>query len=179
VNITDNADPMDVVVYRIAARTKHRLVCRTPVFKKGASDTENSIIVAGRSMIVENNYGYTGPASVTGGKLTAPGFARVDRNRNGRGCRLIWTNRSVVAPTVVSKLSLGNGLIYSYTKPAGPLDPTYWTALYNRTGKVVYKQLAGTGGFEYNNNYAGLALGRNRTAYLGVIGGIIAMRDGR
>ena len=109
----------------------------------------------------------------------APGLARVDLKRHGRGCRLVWTNRSVSAPTVVPKLSLANGLIYIYSKPAGPLDPWYWTALDFRTGKVVYKQLAGTGGFSYNNNYAGLALGRNRTVYLGVIGGIIAMRDGR
>jgi hypothetical protein len=192
VNITDNADPMDVVVYRTAARPtavvrRHghrrrvrlrRLVCRVPVFRKGSSDTENSIIAAGRSMIVENNYGYTGPTSVSGGLVTTPGFARVDLNRNARGCRLVWTNTSVAAPTVVSKLSLGNGLIYTYTKGSALLDPWYWTTLDFRTGKVVYEQLAGTGSFGYNNNYAGIALGRNRTAYLGVLGGIIAMRDG-
>jgi hypothetical protein len=192
VNITDNADPMDVVVYRTAVhptrvvRRHHRrrrvplsrLVCRVPVFAKGASDTENSLIGAGRSMIVENNYGYAGPLSVTGGKLTSPGFARVDLNRNGRGCHLVWTNHSVVAPTVVPKLSLATGLIYTYTKEPGLLDPWYWTALDFRTGHVVYKQLAGTGSLGYNNNYAGIALARNGTAYLGVLGGIIAMRDG-
>ena len=62
VNITDNADPMDVVVYRTRvrlARRLHRMVCKVPVFKKGASADENSLIVAGRSMIVENNYGYS------------------------------------------------------------------------------------------------------------------------
>jgi hypothetical protein len=177
VNITDNADPMDVVVYRTAVHARHRLVCRVPVFGKGASDTENSLIAAGRSMIVENNYGYTGATSVTGGKVTTPGFARVDLNRGGRGCHLVWTNRSVAAPTVVPKLSLANGLIYTYTKRSSVLDPWYWTALDFRTGKVVYKQLAGTGSLGYNNNYAGIALSRAHTAYLGVLGGIIAMRD--
>ena len=95
VNITDNADPMDIMVYRTAAHpyriVRHghhrrrqalpRQVCRVPVFSRGASDDENSIIVAGRAMIAENNYGYTDPGSITGGKLTAPGFVRVDINR--------------------------------------------------------------------------------------------------
>jgi hypothetical protein len=40
------------------------------------------------------------------------------------------------------------------------------------------QRLAGTG-TGFNNNYAGIALSPNGTAYLGVIGGIIAMRDGR
>jgi hypothetical protein len=193
VNITDNADPMDVVVYRTAVAPtrlvrrhgrRHRvpvsrLVCRVPVFARGAGDTENSLMVAGRSMIVENNYGYLGPNSITAGALTTPGFARVDINRNGRGCHLVWTNSTERAPTVVSKLSLANGLIYTYTKDAGALDPWYWTALDFRTGRVVFKQLAGTGSFLYNNNYAGLALSRRGTAYLGTLGGVIAMRDGR
>ena len=193
VNITDNADPMDVVVYRTALKptrvvVRHghrhrvklpRMLCRVPVFSKGASDTENSLIAAGRAMLVENNYGYTGPEAVTGGKLSAPGFARVDIDRNGRGCHLVWTNRSVVAPTVVPKLSLANGLVYTYTKGPGVLDPWYWTALDFRTGKLVYKQLSGTGSLGYNNNYAGIALARSGNEYLGVIGGIIAMRDGR
>ncbi len=76
VNITDNADPMDVVVYRTRvklARRLHRMVCRVPVFKKGASADENSLIVAGRSMLVENNYGYTGPSVTSGGGVTSPG----------------------------------------------------------------------------------------------------------
>jgi hypothetical protein len=90
----------------------------------------------------------------------------------------VWTNSTEHAPTVVSKLSMANGLIYTYTKDPGPLDPWYWTALDFRTGRTVFKQLAGTGSFLYNNNYAGLALSRRGTAYLGVLGGVIAMRDG-
>src|SRR5262249_50706375 len=51
--ITDNADPMNVVVYRTARRAR-RVVCQTPVFRHGAGATENSIIAAGRSLFVEN-----------------------------------------------------------------------------------------------------------------------------
>jgi hypothetical protein len=147
------------------------------VFGRGAGDTENSLIAAGRSIVVENNYGYTGPASVENGALTAPGFARVDINRTGRGCHRVWTNATDAAPTVVSKLSLANGLIYTYTKGPGRSDPWYWTTISFRTGRTVYRQLAGTG-LGYNNNYAGIALGPDGTEYVGTLGGIVSMRDG-
>ncbi len=51
----------------------------------GAGANENSLIGAGRSMIVENDYGYQSPASVEGGQVTTAGFARVDLNRAGTG----------------------------------------------------------------------------------------------
>jgi hypothetical protein len=191
VNITDNADPMDVVVYRIAPKPtrlvrRHgrlrrvrapRMVCHVPVFKRGSSDDENSVISAGRSMIVEDNYGYTAPTTTSVGALTAPGFARVDINRNGNGCHRVWTSYSERAPTVVSKLSLATGLIYSYTKAPGSSDPWYWTAIDFRTGRTVYKALAGTG-LGYNNNYAGISISPTGTEYLGALGGIMALRDG-
>jgi hypothetical protein len=178
VNITDNADPMDVVVYRTAARLRGvpRLVCRVPVFRRGASDTENSLIAVGRSMLVENNCGYTGPASVEAGGVTAVGFARVDINRSGRGCHRVWTNTTVSAPTVVPKLSIANGLVYTYAKGSGSSDPWYWTALDFRTGRTVYQALAGTG-LGYNNNYAGIALSRSGTEYLGTLAGIVSLHD--
>jgi hypothetical protein len=179
VAITDNADPMQVVVYRTAKRPRRpRTVCEVPVFRKGAGSTENSLIGAGRSLVVENNYGYDGPQSVLGGGSTVPGFTRVDINKRGTGCRTVWRNTTVSAPTVVPKLSLGTGLIYAYTKPAGDAtDPWYFTAIDFRTGKVVWKVLAGAGP-ALNNNYAGLSLSRDGTAYLGVIPGIVALRDG-
>jgi hypothetical protein len=41
----------------------------------------------------------------------------------------------------------------------------------------VWKQLAGTG-TGFNNHYAGLVIARrSRTAYLGALGGIVAIRD--
>ncbi len=188
VNITDNADPMDVVVYRTAAKPtrlvrRHgrlhrvhlpRLVCKVPIFSRGSSADENSLISAGRSMIAENNYGYNDPTSVQG-KVTAPGFVRVDINRNGRGCRRVWTNTTESAPTVVSKLSLANGLIYTYTTDAS--GDWYWTAIDFRTGKTVYKALAGTG-LGYNNNYSGISISPTGTAYVGALGGIMLFRDG-
>jgi outer membrane protein assembly factor BamB len=102
----------------------------------------------------------------------------VDVTAGGRSCRLVWTNPSVAAPTVVPKLSLTTGLVYAYTKTTAVTDPWYWTAIDFRTGKVVWRALAGSG-IGFNNNYAGITLGPDGTAYLGTLGGIIAMRDGR
>ena len=181
VAITDNADPMNVVVYRSANRLKknqHRVVCKVPVFKHGASATENSLMGTKRSLIVENNYGYQDPFGPNTGAVTEPGFARVDIDKDGKGCTKKWTNKDVRAPTVVPKLSTKTGLIYTYSRPEDPLNEGYfWTAIDYRTGKTAWSQYAGSG-LVFNNNYAGLALGPDGTAYLGVIGGIIALRDG-
>jgi hypothetical protein len=181
VAITDNADPMDVVVYRNVKRLhgKRRIVCKVPVFNKGASATENSLIGSGNSLLVENNYGYQDPFGPNSGAVTEPGFARVDINPGGRGCSKVWTNNDVRAPTVVPKLSAKTGLIYTYTRPPDPLGAQgyYWTAVDFRSGQTVWSRFAGAG-LLFNNNYAGLALGPNGTAYLGVIGGMISLRDG-
>ena len=100
-------------------RRRSRAVCAQPVFEKGASATDNSLIGAGRSLVVENNYGYTGPASTQNGKTTAPGLERVDLDADGTGCRSVWRSQER-APTVVPKLSAANGIVYTYTKDPRP-----------------------------------------------------------
>ena len=182
VAITDNADPMNVVVYRTRRRLRlhqQRVVCEVPVFNKGGSATENSLMGSGNSLIVENNYGYQDPFGPNSGAPTVPGFARVDVNPSGHGCSKVWTNTTSAAPTVVPKLSARTGLIYTYTRPPDPSGAQgyYWTAIDFRSGQTVWSRFAGAG-LLFNNNYAGLALGPNGTAYLGVIGGMISLRDG-
>ncbi len=175
VAITDNADPMDVVVYRRAAAVDGpREVCRVPVFDAGAGATENSLIASDRSLFVENNFGYEGLASVTG-RTTTPGFARVDVRADGSGCDVVWRNDTLAAPSVVPKLSRATGLIYTYTK-AADTDAWYWTALDAATGDVAWQALAGVGS-AFNNNYAGLAIGPDGAAYLGVLLGLVRLAD--
>jgi hypothetical protein len=182
VAITDNGEPrMRVLVYKRGKNVRgSRLICAEPVFGAHMASNENSLIATDRSIIVENNHGYTNPlVSTTGGRTTTPGIARVDLTGKG-GCRTAWTNESVSIPSLISKMSLANGLIYTYTKPEGPdanTDPWYFTAIDFHTGKVVYQQLAGTGVF-FNNHYAGAYLGPDGTLYVGVLGGVVAMRDG-
>jgi hypothetical protein len=176
VAITDNADPMDVVVYRRGPDVQgDRLVCSEPVFEPGASATDQSLIATNHSIVTENNYGYSVAATMFGG-VTEPGLTRVDV-RNGV-CSTVWTSDER-APSVVPKLSLANGLVYTYTKPkrADGRDAWYLTALDFRTGRTVYRRLAGTG-FGFNNNYAPVTLGPDGTAYVGVLGGVVAFNSG-
>jgi hypothetical protein len=178
VSITDNADPMDVVVYRRGRSVSgSRLVCSQPVFAKGASDTDQSLIGTDTSMVVENNYGYSGPSATQNGGTTAPGLSRVDINPGGNGCHTVWTSQER-APSVVPKLSLGNGLVYTYTKDPRPdkADAWYFTALSFRTGQTLWKRLGGEG-LGHNNNYAPIMIGPDSNMYLGVLGGLVMIRD--
>ncbi len=179
VAITDNANPMKVVVYRRAKRIggERRLVCEKPVFRRGASATDNSLIATRHSLVVENNFGYEGPTSTTQGGVTAPGIERVMVERDGKGCHTAWRSDEI-SPTVVPKLSLANGLVYAYTKNRDGDDPWYLTAIDFRTGETMFKQLAGFG-LGFNNNYAPITLGPDGTAYVGVLGGLVALRDTR
>jgi len=182
VAIADNADPMNVVVYRKRIRLRRRarrVVCEIPVFEKGRSATENSLIGSGRSLVVENNYGYRDPFGPQAGDITEAGLARVDVRRSGHGCRKRWTNRTVRAPSVVPKLSTATQLVYTYAQTLGPggSQTWSWVAISARTGGTVFTEEAGSG-LLANNNYAGIALGPDGTAYLGTIGGVRALRDG-
>ena len=179
-SITDNADPMQVVVLRRAKRVprgQRRLVCEHPVFEKGAGATENSIIATGTAMIIENNHGYSPPPTATSdGGTTTPGVERVDIRRGGKGCRTVWRS-SEISPSTVPKLSLATGLVYIYTKPPGLPDRWYVTAVDFRTGRTVWSRLIGTGVF-FNVHYAGLAISPSGVLYSGVLGGTIALADG-
>jgi hypothetical protein len=182
VAITDNAEPqMHVVVWRRAKEVQGgRLVCAEPVFLPGQSSNENSLVATDKSIVVENNFGYKNYKSTLHGQTTKPGLARIDINADGQGCHTVWTNMEESIPTVVTKMSLANGLIYTYTKPKGPAntDPWYFTAIDFATGQTVYKHLAGTGVL-YDNHYAPVFLGPDGTFYVGVLGGIVALRDGQ
>jgi hypothetical protein len=178
VAITDNADPINVVVYKRGRRdTEPEVLCRQPVFEKGASSTDQSLIATPDFIVVENNYGYTGPASTQNGKSTQPGLTRIDLHPSGRGCRVAWTSQER-APTVVPKVSAAAGLVYTYTKEPREdgTDAWYLTALDVRTGTTAFKALSGEG-LGHNNNYAPVTLGPDGTAYVGVLGGLVALRD--
>jgi hypothetical protein len=176
VAITDNADPMNIVVYKRAAQVDgDRVVCKIAVFSKGASDTDQSLIATPTSMVVSNNYGYSGPAATQQGKSTTPGLERVDLDAHG--CHKVW-HSSETSPSAVAKLSRANGLVYTYTKEARSdgEDAWYLTAIDFATGRTVFHALGGEG-LGYNNNYAPVTLGPDGAAYVGVLGGLVELRD--
>jgi hypothetical protein len=179
VAIGDNAEPrMNVVVMRRGAGAKERIVCRTPVFAAGQSATENTFISYGRSLIVENNAGYDLFTTMRGGKTSAPGIARIDVRADDSGCDLVWESREI-SQTTVPKLSTETGLVYLYTKlPNAPqgADAYYFTAIDFKSGRTVYRVLTGTG-VRYDNNWAAIALAPDGTAFIGVLNGLVRVRD--
>ncbi|RNL60513.1 hypothetical protein EFK50_19525 [Nocardioides marmoriginsengisoli] len=182
VAITDNADPrMNVIFYKRSGNPAEREICKVPVFGAGTSNTENSLVYAGsiggdHSVIVENNYGYAGIQSTLLGKTTSPGIAKVDLHDDGT-CSVAWTN-PLSAPTSVPKVSLGNGLLYAYTKAASNLldDSWYFTAFDVRTGATQWKQRTGNG-IQWNNHYAAIYLGPDGAAYMPAMTGLIRFKD--
>lgn len=196
VAINDNAAQMHIVVYRTAqtlAAKERRTVCQVPVFKPGAGATENSLLGYGRSLIVQNMYGYTRTVSTEGITSTPsePGVARVDIAPDGKSCHLVWTNTRAAADQDSLKMSTKTGLIYAVTRTydKNGLDVYYWTAIDYRTGKTVWRRMAGGvdaqgkeiqgTGWRYDSWVPGLFLGPNGTAYVGDNGGIMAIRDTR
>ena len=147
------------------------------MFEKGASATDQSLIAAGNSIVVENNYGYTGPAVGESGATTEPGLERVDVRGRPAAAR-VWRSRA---------RSRRRWCRSSRSRPASSTptpsrrattatDAWYFTALDFRTGAHGLQALAGTG-LGYNNNYAPVTLGPDGTAYVGVLGGLIRLAD--
>lgn len=179
VAIGDNAEPrMNVLVFRRDRTHAHRRVCATPVFAPGRSATENTFIGHGRSLVVENNAGYDIFTTMRGGRTSSPGVARVDVRADESGCDVVWESNEI-SQTTVPKLSTATGLVYLYTKrpdaPSG-VDAYYFTAIDFETGRTAYRVLTGTG-VRYDNHWAAITLAPDGTAYVGVLNGLIRVRD--
>jgi len=185
VAITDNADPMQVVVYRTTEADlppEKRVVCEVPVFENAAGGAlDNSLLGSRLSLIVENNYGYVYDMENMTVTESEPGFERIDIDPNGRGCTKVWVNDDVIS-TTSAKLSTRTGLIYTYSRKYDDQNQVwthYWTALDFRTGEVVWEKLAGTGHEKFEAFWPALYIGPNETLYVGVLGGLAAMRDAK
>jgi hypothetical protein len=175
VTIADNAPQMNVNVY---SRDDGRRTNQQPVFiKQGAQNAcENSLIALNYSIIIENNYGNLDVNSTDGTKMTTPGINQLYFDPDTGTSSVHWANDSIAVPSVVSQLSTGDGLIYTYAKDK---IGWFWAALDFETG-VVHKRsdpINAVG--EANNNwYAGLTIGPNGAAYLSVFGGLTVWRPG-
>lgn len=182
ITFADNADPRInlVVLQRGALKAgEQREICRVPVFADGASATDNSMIGWGRSIILENNAGYTSAFAQTDWRAVTGGVVRLDVRADNSGCDIVWTS-PLQAPSVVAKLSAGNGIAYFYSfDQTGRREPD-WSVigLDFRTGKQVLKVPTGQGQ-AYDNNWASLSISPDGSLYVGTRGGLVQVRAGR
>lgn len=179
VTVTDNADDrINLLVYRRGqAFEGERLVCSVPLFKEDHSVTDNSMVAFNRSIIIENNAGYTSAYQQQSWDDTAGGIMRIDVREDESGCDVIWHSPER-APSVVPKFSAETGLVYFYTFEVQDNGQVAWyfTALDYDTGETRFKILTGAGR-EFDNNWAPITLGPDGTAYVGTSKGLVAIWD--
>ncbi len=180
VALTDNADGrINLLVYRrLQAAEGKRLICKMPLFDKSGSAAENSPIGWGRSIIVENNFGYQNAITQSDWSKINGGITRIDIREDESGCDVIWHSREKV-PSVVAKLSAEAGLAYYYTFMPQVDGKIAWylTALDFWTGRTMFKIRTGVGS-GFDNNWSAMSLGPDGTAYVGLFKGLVAISDG-
>lgn len=185
VAITDNADEqVHVCIYD---RENGSIIAEVPVFTKGKSVSENSLIAHGRSFIVENNYSESGSGFLVTDPTSEPGVVRIDLNEDCTGASIAWESKEASC-TVVPKLSTENGLVYLYTREYDDAEDTdddgipankvawYLTAVDFETGETKFKIFTGIGR-NWNNSYGPITIGPNNTLYVGVFNGLISVKD--
>jgi len=179
VTFTDNADDRIAIIVAYTGDVpegRTRQICRVPVFKSGASATDNSMIAYDRSILLKNNHGYTNAqiqkdyTSVTGGVV------RVDVREDESGCDIIWDS-DLKVPSVVPKLSLGSGIAYFYSFNVLPNGDRLWSlvGLDFETGKEILRIPTGTG-IAFNNNWGSIAIAPNSDVYVGTREGLLRVR---
>ena len=180
VTITDNADGrINLVVYhRQQGHKGPRQVCAVPLFDDGHSVTDNSMVGFNRSILIENNAGYTSAYAQEDWDNAGGGIMRIDIRQDDSGCDVVWHSPEH-STSVVPKFSALNGLAYFYTfeKQDDGQIAWYLSALDYESGDTVFKVLTGTGS-AFDNNWAPLTLAPDGTAYVGTFRGLVAIWDG-
>lgn len=184
VAVTDNAEPRIHLLF--IQREDGQLVCSQPLFDEGKSGTDITVIgvehadQTGRSTghysaIIENNWGH----NLFPIARPQPGISRIDLVPQGDGsyhCSKVWTSQE--RNIGVFKMSLSNGLIYTYFRDDS-LFPQHWyfSALDFWSGETVFKALAGSG-LGYNNWAGALFLHPDGDiAYSTTIFGLVMLQD--
>jgi hypothetical protein len=176
--MTDNADEqINLLVYRRQVEfAGERLICSVPLFTPGNSANENSPIVHGNSILVQN--WYNAPKMIIGNhRQMAAGLWRIDVREDESGCDVVWENTEISAPGTM-KLSTETGLIYGAMMNKDIFDAKAWyAALVDfETGETVNKILLGTGMLK-DILYIPVYFGPDGTFYQPVLNGYISIRD--
>lgn len=177
---TDNADDKIAI---IVAHTEGvpegqtRQICRVPVFKSKGSATDNSMVAYDRSVILENNHGFTNALQHKDYSSVTGGVVRVEVREDESGCDIVWES-DLKVPSVVPKMSLGNGIVYFYSFNLLENGDRLWAlvGLDFETGKEVVRIPTGTG-VAFNNNWASIAIAPNGDTYVGTREGFLKIEN--
>lgn len=185
VTIADDGDPhTNIMVYKRKEFIEgERVVDKVPLFEISKSATENSVLVYGNAMIVQNDFGHDFKGNA---HETSPGVMRIDVREDRSACDVIWYNKEFVSLSL-PRLSTSTGLLYFYTfrkqKPSDFFGGWYLTALNFSTGEELWSQLIspGTGKIidPLTSVTAPVVLGENGAAYVGIRTGIVMAIDSK
>jgi len=190
VAITDNAEQMNVVVYRTAPDKElgpgqQRIVCTVPVFDfegGGIGANWNSLVGSRNSIVIQNTTDYHWDwANYDDAHLetpSLPGIERIDIDPDGMGCTKVWVNMEVAGAMTV-ELSTKTGLIYTQDRKFDAENNVYvyyFVAIDFRTGEVVWEKLMGTGD-QFDSIGMPIIIGPNKALYGPLQGGISMLKD--
>lgn len=173
ITFADNADGrINVVVLR---RTDGSAVCKLPVFAEGASATDNSMIGWGRTIVLENNAGYTNAHQHRDWAAIRGGVVRIDIRADGSGCDKVW-EVPLVSPSVVPKLAAQSGIAWFYSPSLSGVSQDWaLVGLDMTSGREVARIPTGRGkGFD--NNWSSISLAPDGTLYIGTTQGMVQVR---
>ena len=188
VAITDNAEQLQLVVYRTDARldpNEGRVVCTLPVFDFPGGDrgaSWNSLVGSRNSIIIQNTGDYFWDwANYEDAHLevpSKPGIERVDIDPNGNGCTKVWVNVET-AGAMTLELSTKAGLIYTQDRKwdaENNVYAYYFVAIDFRTGEVVWEKLMGAGD-KFDSIGMPVFIGPNKALYGPLQGGLMMLKD--
>jgi hypothetical protein len=179
--ITDNADEqIHLWVYdrRPEPPGGKRAICDVPLFERGASANESSVLAAGRSLLVQNWYGPAEqPSLSTAHRLIAPGLMRIDVRLDESGCDVVWYSEEL-ATRAPARLSTATGLIYAamLDRAKSDINAFYLVAIDFETGKIVYRTRLGVGDGADVASFP-TSLGPDGAIYQPVSSGLIRVQD--
>jgi len=141
VSICDNADGQ--IHLLVQDRTTGAEVCKVPLFREGASATENSVTAYFDDIVVANSAGFSGPFSPANEMET--GMERWQVRADRSGCDLIWSKEDMEADS--SQLSIDSGVLYGYgtDRSIETEDVFYVYAIDWRTGDEIFRAYSGNG----------------------------------
>ncbi|PVH70952.1 hypothetical protein DL98DRAFT_577624 [Cadophora sp. DSE1049] len=200
ISFADNANgQINALFFRQAKKShsgsKSNLVCKVPIFTANASSTDNAVggYFNGETYSIITTNMYNAPEMISPWNssmtlndpaqnvtISAPGIARVDFDPRDGTCKTVW--EVDVRATGIPILSTTSGLVYQLAQDHElAVNGSYVWYLYGidyRTGELVYRVRAGTGGL-FNNNYQGVSLGPDGAFYSFITGGVVKIYDSK
>jgi hypothetical protein len=159
----------------MGAKGTDRLVCKVPVFRPGASANENGPIGIGESVIVTNTYGYDYRSFTGSGLSQLPGgLTRIDVRRDGSGCDTVWTNP--LSSAAVPKLSIRDGIVYTYTRTLVNSRPQYRLAAIDFRSGATLNQIAVSDSYSSDTFQLANVINPSGVLYQPTLTGIIQAR---